>query len=286
MTRQAKPLLQLRAVSADYCLHGGWQSVLRNISLDIEAGESVGLVGESGSGKSTLASLALGERRSDRRIVAGSVLFDGIDLFGADRGTVQRLRGARLAFVPQNSGASLTPTMRVAKLFEETLRRHRPGLNRPATLGAIVTLLSDVGLTDPVAAMARYPHQFSGGQQQRIALALALSCGPNLLVLDEPTTGLDPVIRRAIIGLLKALCRQRGVAMLFVSHDLETVAELCSRVAVMYAGEIVEAGTTASIFSAPRHAYTQALIDALPRLDRPGRPASLAGEGAILRKVV
>jgi peptide/nickel transport system ATP-binding protein len=284
MTGEARPLLQLRAVSADYRLQGGWQRVLRDISLDIDAGESVGLVGESGSGKSTLASLVLGERRGDRRIVSGSVLFDGIDLFDANRSVVQRLRGARLAFVPQNCGASLTPTMHVAALFEETLRRHRPGLSRLALRAAIVALLSDVRLADPAAAMARYPHQFSGGQQQRIALALALSCGPDLLVLDEPTTGLDPIIRRQIIGLLKELCRARGVAMLFVSHDLETVAELCSRMAVMHAGEIVEVGTTAAIFSAARHEYTQALIDALPRLDRP--PGGHVGADTALRKVV
>jgi len=286
MTDRSRPLLRLHAVSADYRLPVGWRSVLRNVSLDIGAGEAVGLVGESGSGKSTLASLALGERRSDRRIVSGEVAFDGTDLFKGDRGALQRMRGARLAFVPQNSGASLTPTMRIGGLFEETLRRHRPELSRTARHETIVALLGNVGLANPGQATERYPHQFSGGQQQRIALALALSCEPDLLILDEPTTGLDPIIRRSIIGLLKALCRERGVAMLFVSHDLETVAELCSRVAVMYAGEIVETGSAAAIFSAARHAYTKTLIDALPRLDRPLHALDPNGGEALLRKVV
>ncbi|MDQ0471830.1 ABC transporter ATP-binding protein [Labrys wisconsinensis] len=273
-------LLRIDAVDAAYRQAGAWRSVLNRISLDVGRGEPVGLVGESGSGKSTLASLALGERRDDRRITAGRVLFEGTDLFAADRASLQRLRGARLAFVPQNSAASLTPTMRIGALFREVLGRHRAASRHARPDRTIEALLADVGIADPAAAAARYPHQFSGGQQQRIALALAISCEPALLVLDEPTTGLDPIIRRSITDLLRRLCRERGIAMLLVSHDLETVADLCERVAVMRAGEVVEVGATRTVFAEPHHAYTRALVEAVPRLDRP----ATAGGGRVIAR--
>lgn len=263
------PLVAIRGLDADYRHGHGWRPVLRGIDLEIGAGELVGLVGESGSGKSTLAAMLLGERRSDRRIAAGTVTFRGTDLFGASRRVLRSLRGARIAFVPQNCGASLTPTMRIGALFAETLRQHRPDLDRRSALQATLALLRDVELGDEEAALARYPHEFSGGQQQRIALALAISCGPDLLVLDEPTTGLDPILRRAVTGLLRRLHEEHGVAMLFVSHDLPTVSELSERVMVIRAGQIVETADAATLFAAPRHDYTKALVAAVPRLDVP-----------------
>ncbi|MCX5512549.1 hypothetical protein C3941_04360 [Kaistia algarum] len=269
MSGSHETLLQIHSLGADYRRGRDWRPVLHDIDLQLAAGEFIGLVGESGSGKSTLAALLLGERRDDRRIASGQVTFKGIDLFAASRRVVHSLRGSQIAFVPQNCGASLTPTLRIGALFAETLRRHQPNLDKSAARKVTLDLLREVELGQGEAALSRYPHEFSGGQQQRIALALAVSCRPELLVLDEPTTGLDPILRRSITGLLRRLCREHGVAMIFVSHDLATVAELCERIIVINAGRIVETGSAAAIFGAPRHEYTRTLIRAMPQLDRP-----------------
>ncbi len=276
------PLAAIRDLDADYAGAEGWRNVLRGIDFALGPGEIVGLAGESGCGKSTLASLLLGERRGERRITRGSVAFEGVDLFRASRRTVQGLRGARIALVPQNGGSALTPTSRVGALFAETLRRHRPALGRAAARARIVAGLAEVGLPQPEDAMGRYPHQFSGGQQQRVALALALVCDPDLLLLDEPTTGQDAVIRRSIVALLGRLAGARRMTMLYISHDLATLAELCSRIVVMVAGEIVENGPADTVMARPAHPYTRALVAALPRLDRPpvaSLPGMALGQG-------
>ncbi len=263
------PLVTVRGLDVDYATADGWQNVLRAVDLTLRPGEVVGLAGESGCGKSTLASLLLGEKRGARRITGGTVAFDGIDLFAASRRTVQDLRGARIALVPQNGGSALTPTSRVGALLAEALRRHRPNIGRAAARARVLAGLAEVGLPRPEDALHRYPHQFSGGQQQRIALALALICNPDLLLLDEPTTGQDVLIRRSIVALLARLAATRRTTMLYISHDLATLAEVCGRIAVMVAGEIVEDGPAEAIMQRPYHPYTRALVAALPRLDRP-----------------
>ncbi|MGN8119130.1 ABC transporter ATP-binding protein [Labrys sp. 22185] len=289
MIARGAPLLQVNSLQVDYRRGSGWQRVLHDVNLHIGVGQMMGLVGESGSGKSTLAALLLGERRDDRRIAAGFISFCDVDLFSAPLSAVSRLRGAKIAYLPQNYGASLTPTMRVGAIFAETLRYHGPRSSSAARRETILALLRDVGLVDVETALTRYPHQFSGGQQQRIALALAISCRPRLLVLDEPTTGLDPIIRRSVVTMLRRLCRAHEMAMLFVSHDLATVAELCEAVAVMRAGQIVETGTVRQVFATPRHPYTRSLLEALPRLDRDDTQGSAApaskGRNAIGRGV-
>ncbi|WP_208948471.1 ABC transporter ATP-binding protein [Segnochrobactrum spirostomi] len=262
-------------LDVDYGRPGAWRPVLRSVDLTIAPGERVALIGESGSGKSTLASLLLGERREDRRLAAGRVTVLGHDVFALDRRSLQRLRGRRVALVPQNGGASLTPTRRIAAHFSETLRTHRPDLDRRARRARTIELLGEVGLPAPEAAPRLYPHQFSGGQQQRIALALAMSGDPDLLVLDEPTTGQDAVTRRALLSLLRALSARRGTTMLFVSHDLTAVAQLCDRIVVLYAGEIVEDGPAEIVLSDPRHPYTKALLASAPTLDGPPDPTAI-----------
>lgn len=256
-------------VSADYLQETGWDAVLRHVSLTINRGEIVGLAGESGSGKSTLGSIIMGERMANRRVAKGQVDFDGYDMQQIPPRELQRLHGSRIGFVPQNGGNSLTPTLRIAGHFAETLNRHRPGMSRAEVAGRTRALLEKVGIPDPVAAMRRYPHQFSGGQQQRITLALALCAEPDLLILDEPTTGQDAVIRQSIVALLRDIAADGQTAMLFVSHDLATISELCSRVVVMKLGEIVEDGSVARVLGAPEHPYTQTLVAALPRIDAP-----------------
>ncbi len=260
-------LIVASRLGAEYRQNNRWHPVLRNISLRIGRGEVVGLAGESGSGKSTLGSLLMGEQMPNRRVVAGQVDFDGYDMHGAHRDGVARLHGKRIGFVPQNDGNALTPTLRIRGHFAETLRRHVPGLNAAAIRARTIELLRRVGIPAPEAVLDRYPHQFSGGQQQRISLALALSTRPDLLILDEPTTGQDAVIRRGIVRLLREIAADGETSMLFVSHDLATLAELCTRIVVMKSGEIVEDGPTAQVIGAPHHPYTQALVAALPRID-------------------
>jgi peptide/nickel transport system ATP-binding protein len=253
-------LVEVSSLSAEYRRNGAWNSVLRGIDLAIAPGEALGLAGESGCGKSTLASLLLGERRSERRIAAGTVQIDGIDLFKARPRVLRDLRRRRIALVPQSGGTSLTPTMRIGRLFAETLG---------SDIRRAAESLAQVGLPEPDAALRRYPHEFSGGQQQRIALALAICRAPDLLILDEPTTGQDALTRRGIVELLASLRATTRTAMLYVSHDLATLSEVCDRIAVMYAGQIVERGTTEAVLQSPREAYTRRLLAAVPRLDRP-----------------
>jgi peptide/nickel transport system ATP-binding protein len=262
-------LLRVEGLCADYRDGAGWRPVLRDVSLTIRAGEVVGLAGESGSGKSTLAALLLGEMRADRRIRAGHVRYGTHDLLAAPPAVLRSLRGRRIGLVPQNAGASLTPTMRIGGLFASMLRHHRADLAARDIRVRVEGLLAGVGIPEPQAALHRFPHQFSGGQQQRLAIALALCCDPDLLVLDEPTTGQDALLRQALLGLLLAIRRERQLAMLLVSHDLATLAQVCDRVAVMAAGAIVEAGPAAELIGQPSHPYTRRLVAALPSLDRP-----------------
>ena len=259
-------LVEVSGLTVDYRRNGAWDTVIRDVDLAIAPGEALGLAGESGCGKSTLASLLLGERRSERRVSAGQVRLDGVDLFTARPKPLRDLRRKRLALVPQNGGASLTPTMRIGSLFAEVLGRD----TAPAA-----QVLARVGLPDPKAALRRYPHQFSGGQQQRIALALAICREPDLLILDEPTTGQDALTRRGIVELLASLRASTSMAMLYVSHDLATLSEVCDRIAIMYAGEIVEIGAASAVLEAPRHPYTKALLASVPRLDRPPDPDAI-----------
>ncbi len=267
-------LVEVSGLTVDYRRNGAWDTVIRDVDLAIAPGEALGLAGESGCGKSTLASLLLGEKRSERRVSAGQVRLGGVDLFAARPKALRDLRRKRLALVPQNGGTSLTPTMRIGSLFAEAIGRDTVRAEQA---------LARVGLPDPKAALRRYPHQFSGGQQQRIALALAICREPDLLILDEPTTGQDALTRRGIVELLASLRASSRMAMLYVSHDLATLSEVCDRIAIMYAGEIVEIGTASTVLEAPRHPYTKALLASVPRLDRAPDPDAIL-KGALDRR--
>lgn len=278
-------LMAIRHLTVDYCRDGEWRNVIRDLDLTIAPGEVLGLAGESGCGKSTLASVLLGERRTGRRIRAGSVEFDGVDLAAIRAKDLRRLHSSRLALVPQDGGASLTPTLRIGSLFAEALRAHRPHMTSASIAEEALRHLGLVGLLDPAGALTRLPHQFSGGQQQRIALALAVCRMPDLLILDEPTTGQDALTRRGIVDLLRGLRRESRMSMLYVSHDLATLGEVCDRIAIMYAGEIVEIGPMAEVLERPRHPYARALVASLPRLDSPPDP-SAALSGTLDRRVL
>lgn len=250
--------------------------ILRNIDLAISRGQTVGLVGESGSGKSTLALAMMAYLRSGSVLLNGSVQFAGTDMFSLNDREIEALRGKEIALIPQNAGQSLTPTMKVGAQIEEALRLHT-NIIAADRRGRAIELLGLVRLPSPDELVDRYPHQLSGGQQQRVAVAMALAGEALLLLLDEPTTGLDVTTQAHLLELLRDIAEETHTAMVYVSHDLGVIARVSSRVAVMYAGEIVEDGPSADVLVQPNHPYTRGLLGSIPRLDDDHLPASLPG---------
>jgi peptide/nickel transport system ATP-binding protein len=262
------PVLRLEELTVSAADGDDRTTIVDGVSLSVDRGEVVGLVGESGCGKSSTAYAVLGYARTGTRIESGRILFEGADVLGLPPHKLRRLRGASVALVPQNPGNSLTPSLRVGREIGETLRAHGRGEGRHASR-QVLELLGEVGLPDPEAIARRYPHQLSGGQQQRVVLALSLACRPRLLVLDEPTTALDVTSQAAVLALLSRLRRTQGLSMLYVTHDLAVLSEICDRVNVMYAGQVVERASTTEIFTRPLHPYTRGLIASMPRWDTP-----------------
>ncbi len=271
------PLIDIRNISVGFTgTSGATLLVLRNIDLTVNAGESIGIVGESGSGKSTLALAAMGYLKRGLRLLDGKVTFQGNDMFTRTRTELEKIRGGELALIPQNSGQSLTPTLRIAAQLMEALRLHSDVPEAQHTAKAMA-LLGQVRLPDPQAIMTRFPHELSGGQQQRVAIAMALAGEPTALLLDEPTTGLDVTTQAHILELLRDIARDRGMAMVYVSHDLGAIARVCDRVVVMYAGEVVLEGSTRQVLKAPVHPYARGLLASIPRLSDPRLPVALDG---------
>ena len=234
--------------------------VVSEISFAVRPGEVLGLVGESGSGKTTVALALLGHTRRGLSVSAGEIRLDGVDLLRLSQAGLRQVRGARVSYVPQDPSAALNPALRIGYQLREALRVH----DRDVEENRALEVLGEVRLEATPDMLRRYPHQLSGGQQQRVALAMAFSCRPSLIVLDEPTTGLDVSTQRHILDTVRRLCRVYGVAAVYVSHDLAVVSELASEVAVMYAGRIVEAGPAAMLFGHPLHPYTQGLLASVP----------------------
>ncbi|WIB58607.1 ABC transporter ATP-binding protein [Curtobacterium sp. MCLR17_007] len=251
--------------------------VVRGVSFTIAAGRTLGLVGESGSGKSTVARTLLAHLRTGSRIVAGSVTVAGQDVFALSPSATRRLRGGTASVVAQNAGQALTPSMRVGEQIREALRAH----GEPDDPERVTELVRMVRLPDPDTIVRRWPHQLSGGQQQRIAIAMAVAARPSVLVLDEPTTALDVVTQAAVLDLVADLGRELGMAVLLVSHDLGVVSAMADEIAVMRRGEIVEHRSTASLFAAPQHEYTRALLAAVPDGTRSGGPDRLRHDASV-----
>jgi peptide/nickel transport system ATP-binding protein len=236
--------------------------VVSDVSFTVQAGQVLGLVGESGSGKTTVVLALLGHARRGLSISSGEVRVDGVDLLRLPAARLRAVRGARVAYVPQDPSAALNPALRVGTQLREAIRVHPGAVEDPD--GRIREVLQEARLDASSDLLRRYPHQLSGGQQQRVGLAMAFACRPSLIVLDEPTTGLDVSTQRHVLDTIRSLCRAYGVAAVYVSHDLAVVSGLVSDVAVMYSGRIIEVGATARVFGDPLHPYTRGLLSAVP----------------------
>jgi len=270
-------LLRVEGLRISIPTDDGVAQILDHVDLRIPRGRIVGVVGESGCGKSTLARAVLGILPRAARVDAGRIVFEGEDLLALDqRELTRRIRGKEIGFIPQDPFLALNPTFKVGTQLLEIMRWHAPddggGGRRDAHRARLLDLLRAVQIPDPEVALDRYPHQFSGGQRQRLLIAGALACRPRLVIADEPTTALDVTTQLQILRLLRDLASRFGLSMLFVTHDFGVVAQLCDDVMVMYAGQSVEAGGTAEILERPRHPYTQLLIAC-----HPDRTQDLAG---------
>jgi peptide/nickel transport system ATP-binding protein len=239
--------------------------VLHGIDLDVSRGETLGLVGESGCGKSVTWLAALG-LLPGKASVSGSVKVDGQELVGSARSVKESVRGGRIAMIFQDPSSSLNPVKKVGHQIVESLALHR-GLKDKAARSEAIQLMERVGIPDAARRFNLYPHEFSGGQCQRLMIAIALAGQPDVLIADEPTTALDVTIQAQILDLLDQIRRETGMAVVFISHDLGAVSQICERVCVMYAGRIVESGPTVELFDRPQHPYTRGLFEAIPRLD-------------------
>ena len=268
------PALEVRGLRTEFRINGTWREAVAGISFSLARRETLALVGESGCGKSVTAMSVMGLIRPPvGRIAGGEVLLEGQDIAALPEPTMEKLRGARLGMVFQEPMTALNPVMTVGDQVAESLVIHK-GLSRAAALEKARALFEEVKIPSAAARLKDYPHQFSGGMRQRVMIAIAMACEPAVLLADEPTTALDVTIQAQVLGLLADAQAARGMAMLFITHNLGVVAQIADRLAVMYAGQVVETGTVAEIFAHPAHPYTRALFAAIPRLT--GEPQPLA----------
>ena len=256
-------LLEVKHLSLQFRTRGGTVQALQDVSMAIAKGETVGLVGESGSGKSVLSYALLGLSDAAARITEGSAYFDGLDLLGAKESDLADIRGREVSMIFQNPKVALNPIRKIGHQLEDVLARHTTTLSSARKARAI-ECLAEMKIPDPARRYHAYPFDLSGGLCQRVMIALALACGPKLLIADEPTTGLDVTTQAAIMALIKDKTRAKGMAMLLITHDLALARDQCDRIIVMHAGHMVESAPTEVLFSQPRHPYTRQLIGATP----------------------
>ena len=259
-------VLAIRNLSVSYFVRGQEIRAVREVDLTVRAGETLAVVGESGSGKSSLAFAVMRGLDAAGRVTAGSIRFNDVDLLAIGPRELRAIQGSRIAMVYQDPQTSLNPAFRVGDQIGEVVRAHT-GLRGSRAEERVRELLAGVNLPDPAGAALRYPHELSGGQQQRVLIAMAFACNPELLIMDEPTTGLDVTTEAHILDLVADLKQRFGSAILYITHNLGVVARFCHRVAVMYAGEMVEEGPVSRVFSSPIHPYTRSLLTCIPRLD-------------------
>jgi peptide/nickel transport system ATP-binding protein len=266
--RGATPLLEIKGLYTSFHTRDGVVRAVDGIDFHVDRGEIVGLVGESGCGKSVTSLSIMQLVGSPGRIDSGEILFDGQDLLKLRGNEMRRIRGERIGMIFQQPTSSLNPVWNVGRQVAEVLEIHR-GMKRGPALARALELMKMVGIPDPERRLKNFPHEMSGGMAQRVMIAMALACEPELLIADEPTTALDVTIQAQILDLIRRLRDETGTAVILITHDLGVVAETCDRVAVMYAGEIVEHADVATLFTEPRHPYTRGLIGSIPILGRP-----------------
>ncbi len=271
------PVLTVQDLRVDFDTPEGLLSAVDGVSLSVAPGEIVGLVGESGCGKSTLANAVMG-LLPRQATVSGAASLAGQPLIGLAESQLRALRGDRISMIFQDPSTSLDPTFSVGEQVAETIRAHR-SVGRADAKAQAIRLMTEVGIPDAASRYADPPHRFSGGMRQRVVIAAALANQPAMLVADEPTTALDVTIQAQILRLIAGLCRDQGTAVLLITHDLGVVAQVCDRVGVMYAGQLVEQAPVGRLFAEPQHPYTQALLAALPTAHaKPGELAVIPGQ--------
>ena len=275
-------VLRVEDLSVSFELEAGLVNVVDRINFSVEAGETVGLVGESGCGKSVTALSVMGLLpRPAGRVVGGKVLLGDIDLLTLPADKRQAIRGDRISMIFQEPMTALNPVQRIGRQLGESFRLHQPELDSNAITKQCVSLMDRVGIPAPDERLSAYPHELSGGMRQRIMIAMALATRPDVLIADEPTTALDVTIQAQILELLRELQSDYGMSVIFITHDLGVIAELCTNVVVMYAGRIAERASVGDLFREPHHPYTRGLLDSIPRMDTTPKSLLTTIEGAV-----
>lgn len=259
-------LLEVKNLCVNFGTYGGEVKAVRGVTFDLHKGETLAIVGESGSGKSVACKTIMRILSSNGYIKDGQILFDGKDLTKISEKDMEKVRGKDIAMIFQDPMTSLNPTMTIGKQIMEPIIKHQ-GFSKEDARKRAIELIELVGISDAEKRFKQYPHQFSGGMRQRIVIAISLACNPKVLIADEPTTALDVTIQAQILELIKDLQEKTGVAVIFITHDLGVVANMADRVSVMYAGKIIEYGTSDDIFYDPKHPYTWGLLGSMPTLD-------------------
>mgnify|MGYP006268423973 FL=1 len=258
--------LQVRDLKVHFPTEDGLVKAVDGLSFDLEKGKTLGIVGESGSGKSVTSLAIMGLHKESRAQVSGQILLDGTDIVAASESEVRALRGRQMAMIFQDALAALHPYYKVGEQIAEAYRVHHD-VSKKAAMTRAIEMLDRVGIPDPAKRADSYPHQFSGGMRQRAMIAMALSCNPNLLIADEPTTALDVTVQAQILDLLRDLQKEFGSAIILITHDLGVVAEIADEILLMYAGRAIERGSTHDLLKSPQHPYAWGLLSSIPRLE-------------------
>jgi oligopeptide transport system ATP-binding protein len=279
MMKNNEKLLEVRDLRVSFFTHAGEVKAVDGISYDLGEHEVMGIVGESGSGKSVEAYSIIGLLQNPGRVIGGSVKFMGEDVLAYSEEQKREFRGNKVSMIFQNPMTCLNPVYTIGNQLMEALLCHNKDVTRKAAYDRAVEMLELVGINNARKRMRQYPHEFSGGMRQRAMIAMALICSPKLLIADEPTTALDVTIQAQILELMKDIQRKTGMSIIFITHNLGVVAEICDRVSVMYAGHIVEQGNVNDIFYRPKHPYTEGLLRSMPRVDTKERERLIPIEG-------